>query len=123
MSMRFWRFLGAVALVDCLAGSPPEIGAAGLEGLAKPGGRQHGAACGFCADVAGKNDLKHLCPDSKTAWDGMVNCVCMDKCSAECGADWCARLGDVAYSDASDACNNCAISKCWAQLSACSDAM
>lgn len=80
------------------------------------------SACGFCADVGGKNDVKKLCTQSKQAWDTMVEAICSTKCAPECSADWCARLGDVTYSNASAACNDCAVAKCWPEISSCSSA-
>ena len=81
------------------------------------------AACGYCGVVGGRNDVKHLCSDSAAAWSEMVSCICSDGCAADCASDWCARLDDVAYADASTACNDCAITSCWSEVLSCSGAM
>src|SRR5262249_2714831 len=80
------------------------------------------ASCGLCADVSGKNAIKKLCAQSAAAWDALVACACTTKCGAECGADWCARLDNVTYTNASDACNNCIVAQCYPELMACSTA-
>src|SRR5262245_10326134 len=81
------------------------------------------ASCVFCADVGGRNDVKKLCPASVQAWNDLVACACSTACAGPCGADWCARVNDVAYTNASDACNDCSIAACAAELSTCSSAM
>jgi hypothetical protein len=96
-----------------------EDGGPGLEGMSA---KAHPlASCVFCADVGGRNDVKHLCPASAVAWDAMVACIC-GTCSGACGSDWCARLADVQYTNASASCDACYLPACAAELNACSAA-
>ena len=114
-------------ICSCVAAASPQI--AGIQvpvQLASAGQHRALAACVFCADVMGRNDLKKLCPDSVTAWNELVGCAgCSGggACSDLCLTDWCAQLDNVAYVNASDACNNCIIAACWPELAACSSAM
>jgi hypothetical protein len=109
----------------------PAFRGPGLKGLsAKP---HPAASCVFCADTGGKNDVKHLCSQSAAAWKNLETCLCQTHCASVCGNDWCARLGDVNYPNASDECNACAIAPdippdagtagCYDELVGCSDAM
>ena len=113
-----------IALLLLVTGCPPADDlrpheAETLGSLSKP---HPAASCVHCADTSGKNDAKHLCPASADAWDALIECTCAGPCSALCGADWCARLDDPNYTNASDDCNDCAVSWCWAEILGCSSA-
>lgn len=117
--MRFWFLCMAMILSGCGDVDPPSSRPPLSEETAKG---HPVASCGYCADAAGKNDVKHLCAASAAAWDAMVKCICADSCAGPCGADWCARLSDVAYTNASDACEACVEAACWPELIVCGGA-
>ena len=120
--MKFARYALIVAAL-ALAGCPPhDDDAAPQQAPVAEAQGQHAVPCVYCADVSGRPDTKHLCPASAVAWDALVACVCETSCSAPCGSDWCARLDDPHYTNASDECNGCAVAMCYPELSACSSA-
>ena len=93
-------------------------GQGGAGGGSGQGGAGGGAACLGCSDVLNGGDPNAICtmngpPSSSDLLASMVDCLCVTGCVAECGDNAC--MG----SQASQACQGCALNACGNEVQAC----